>query len=284
MMTCSDILLTVDYDRTLTAPDASIPQRNLEAIRHFMELGGTFTVNTGRSVPMFLKQMALVPVNAPFLLYNGSGAFDPKVGELSLTKPIDLDLWQTLEQIKTRFPELHLEIQAVDAHYSYGFDPEWNWFYEGIGCPHAEATRDMPLEPFLKLSMFGKVREVGVPQLFGGEPQELARFDEAEHWLRQRFGEKMEVFRSGARIIDMHAKGASKSLAARSLQQRLGKKVLVCVGDAENDISMLDGADYAYCPCDGVIASRYENVCKCADGAVADVIYEKIPQILAKHP
>lgn len=33
----SDVLLTVDYDRTLTAPDSSIPERNLEAIRYFME-------------------------------------------------------------------------------------------------------------------------------------------------------------------------------------------------------------------------------------------------------
>ena len=48
----SDVLLTVDYDRTLTATDSTIPQRNLEAIRYFMENGGAFTVNTGRSVPM----------------------------------------------------------------------------------------------------------------------------------------------------------------------------------------------------------------------------------------
>ena len=36
----SDVLLTSDYDRTLTAPDASIPEKNLEAIRYFMENGG----------------------------------------------------------------------------------------------------------------------------------------------------------------------------------------------------------------------------------------------------
>lgn len=283
MLSYSDILLTVDYDRTLTAPDASIPERNLRAIREFIALGGSFTVNTGRSVPMFRQQMEKIPVNAPFLLYNGSGAFDPAEGALSLVVPIDLDLWQTLEEIKSRFPELHLEIQAVDGHYSYGFDPEWNWFYEGLSCPHAQATMDAGLEPFIKLSMFGKIREKGVPQLFSAEPAEMARFDEAEAWLNTRFGHKMEVFRSGARIIDLHAKGASKSNAARALQQRLGKKILVCVGDAENDISMLDGADYAYCPSDGVLADRYENVCCCADGAVADVIYEKIPEILKKH-
>ena len=48
----SDVLLTVDYDRTLTAPDSTVPERNVKAIRWFMENGGAFTVNTGRSLPM----------------------------------------------------------------------------------------------------------------------------------------------------------------------------------------------------------------------------------------
>ena len=48
----SQVLLTADYDRTLTAPDSTSPPRNLEAIRYFMENGGAFTVNTGRSLPM----------------------------------------------------------------------------------------------------------------------------------------------------------------------------------------------------------------------------------------
>ena len=42
----SDVLLTVDFDRTLTAPDSSIPERNIEAINYFIENGGVFTVNT----------------------------------------------------------------------------------------------------------------------------------------------------------------------------------------------------------------------------------------------
>ena len=46
----TDVLLTTDYDRTLTAPDATIPENNLEAICYFMENGGAFTVNTGRTV------------------------------------------------------------------------------------------------------------------------------------------------------------------------------------------------------------------------------------------
>ena len=58
------------------------------------------------------------------------------------------------------------------------------------------------------------------------------------------------------------------------------KKILICAGDAENDIPMLEGADYAFCPADGVVANRFETVCNCADGAIADIIYKKIPEIL----
>ena len=70
----SDVLLTVDFDLTLTAPDNTIPRRNLDAIRYFMDNGGAFTVNTGRSLPMTKVFRDIVPVSAPLLLYNGSAA------------------------------------------------------------------------------------------------------------------------------------------------------------------------------------------------------------------
>ena len=106
--------------------------------------------------------------------------------------------------------------------------------------------------------------------------------DEVERLLNEKYGEYCEVFRACPRIIDIHAKGVSKARSARELQQKLGRKILVCVGDGENDVSMLRGADYAFAPADGVVADRFENVCNCADGSVADVIYRKIPEILKK--
>ena len=114
--------------------------------------------------------------------------------------------------------------------------------------------------------------------------EDQARFDEMDAFLRKRWGDKIEVFRAAPRIIDVHAKGVSKGVAAVELKAKLGKKFLVCVGDAENDITMLDAADYAFCPADGVVAARYKTVCNCGDGAVADVIYKKIPEILGIQP
>ena len=52
------------------------------------------------------------------------------------------------------------------------------------------------------------------------------------------------------------------------------------MGDANNDIPMLEGADFAFVPSDAILADKFPNVCPCGEGAVADVIYKKIPEIL----
>ncbi len=279
----SDVLLTVDYDRTLTAQDSTIPQRNLEAIRYFMENGGAFTVNTGRSVPMCNPFRDIVPVNAPLLLYNGSAAYDPKTNELSQLHTIPMDLWQTVRELLATFPDLTVEVQGVDAHYNFAPDPLWDDFNAHNHCPYATAAMDSDLGPFLKFTVYGRFRDNTVSDLFNATPEEKAEIDAAEALLKEKYGDYVEVFRSATRIIDVHAKGVSKIRAARELQQRLGRKILVCIGDAHNDIPMLDGADYAFCPADAILADRYENVCKCGDGAVADVIYKKIPEILGNR-
>lgn len=279
----SDVLLTVDYDRTLTAPDSSIPARNIEAIRYFMENGGAFTVNTGRSVPMTRVFRDVVPVNAPLLLYNGSAAFDLEENRLTFCHAIDLDLWETVRRCQELFPDLTVEVQGIEAHYRFSENPGWDAFSEHQLCAHAFARPGDDLGPFLKFSLYGEFRDVTVASMFEGTAEEIRRMDEAEQLLRHEYGDKCEVFRAAARIIDIHTKGVSKARSARELQTQLGRSILVCIGDGNNDLSMMMDADYAYAPADATIADKFETVCNCGDGAVADVIYEKIPEILRNH-
>ena len=280
----SDFLLTVDFDRTLTAPDSTIPQRNLEAIAYFMANGGKFTVNTGRSVPMSVgRLLPEVPVNAPLLLYNGSAGYDKEAAQLTQVRPIDLDI-RLLRQLQAQFPNLNVEVQAQDAHYLLHEDAGWERFCEYNGCPWKYAPLEKIPGPLMKFSIYGQFRDVTVSSLFDTLPGETRRMEEAIAWVEKLWGEKLEIFRAATRIVDFHAKGCSKGNSALALKAALGRKYLVCVGDAENDLPMLDVADFAFCPSDGVVADRYDNVCDCARGAVADVIYEKIPEIIAKHP
>jgi len=280
----SDVLLTADYDRTLTAPDSSIPVRNLEAIRYFMENGGTFTVNTGRSVPMTKVFRDIVPVNAPLLLYNGSAAYDLQEKKLSFCHAIGLDMWETVRKCQELFPDLTVEVQGIDAHYRFSENPLWDAFSDHQQCARGFARPGDDLGTFLKFTLYGEFRDVTVAHMFEGSEAERLRMNEAEQQLRHHFGEHCEVFRAATRIIDIHAKGVSKARSARELQQKLGKKILVCAGDGMNDLSMMTDADYAFAPADAVIADRFQTVCPCAEGAVADVIYKKIPEILGLNP
>ena len=280
----SDVLLTVDYDRTLTAPDSTIPERNLEAIRYFMDHGGVFTINTGRSMPMTKVFRDKVPVNAPLLLYNGSAAYDIHREEFLFAHKIPMDLWKTVERCMEEFPDLTVEVQGIKAHYRFTENPAWDAFSEHQQCAHAFAQKGEDLGPFLKFTLYGEFRDVTVADMFQGNPEEIRRMDQAEARLKELFGDQVAVFRAAPRIIDVHTYGVSKAKSARQLQKELGKKYLICVGDAENDLHMLRDADFAFVPADAILAKQFPNVCNCADGAVAEVIYKKIPEILERNP
>ena len=279
-----DILLAVDFDRTLTAKDASIPKRNIEAIRYFMENGGAFTVNTGRSMPMYRHHLGKVPVNAPLLLYNGSAAYDTATGQLVNACPIDLDPEMLINDLQTRFPLLNIEVQGVEAHYAFRKDAGWEAYCEYNQCDWRYGDEKAVERPFLKLTLNGEFRDKTVFPMTRGADWEIEMMDRAAAYVEETYGDKIEGFRGCARIHDLHARGCSKIRSARNLQKQLGRKILVCVGDGENDLNMLEGADYSFCPSDAVVADRFPNVCPCGDGAVADVIYEKIPEILKKQP
>lgn len=280
----SDILLAVDFDRTLTAVDSSIPQRNIEAIEYFMANGGAFTVNTGRSKPMTNWFRDKIRANVPLLLYNGSAAYDMNTGQWSQCKELDVDPETIINDLQSRFPDLTVELQGTYAHHIFRKDAGWEDYCANNRCPWEYADPAHIPMPFLKLAIYGEFRENTVASMYEATDEERIRFDEAVAYIEKTYGDKIDVFRACARIADLHAKGCSKLASARELQQRLGKKILVCVGDADNDLPMMEGADYAYCPGDAIIKDRFENVCACADGAVADVIYKKIPEILGIQP
>lgn len=275
-----DILLTVDFDHTLTGTDSKIPVRNLEAIEYFMANGGAFTINTGRTPATLHHHMNELRYNAPLLMYNGSASYWE--GKLQDCNLIDLPVWETMEKLRQLFPDMHIEFQAEKVNYLLDAKPEMGELEEKMHWAWKPARWGQDMGPFLKFALWGEVRRPGIGDMYTGSEEEFRRFDEAEQLILQLWGDKVCTFRPAPRIIDVQAKGVSKALAAKRLQEKLGRKILVCVGDGENDLTMLRAADHAFCPADGVVANRFPNVCPCADGAVADVIYNKLPEIIDK--
>jgi hydroxymethylpyrimidine pyrophosphatase-like HAD family hydrolase len=273
---CSDVDGTFHYGNTI--------EGNSEAVRYFTENGGAFTVNTGRSAAMFGKYMDLIGANVPYLLWGGSAAYDHRTGQLSDVVPLELELEETMALLCKEFPEFNVELQAPHAHFCFNAAGDWHGFYENQGFPHFDAAPGTDYGPFIKFSVYGHLHAPKVADLYAGSQEEIDLITAAGQRLEALFGDKVEIFRPAPRILDIHARGVSKLKAARVLQKKLGRKYLVCVGDAENDLSMLLGADFAFVPSDAILKDSFPNVCACGQGAVADVIYKKIPEILGIKP
>lgn len=282
----SDVLICADYDRTLTDPFGSVPQANVKAIQEFMAKGGAFTVNTGRSVPMASAIFAKVPINAPALLYNGAAAYDTVTRQLTMCHPLELDPAEAVVSIHERFPQVLLEVQGVDAH--YGFWGENHFWEEMCKVNGAKTQVIQPHEiprPFLKFSMTGTLESSSVSQLFLPiHHEEAALLDEITQWMAEKWGEKITIARAGYRILDVQAAGTSKGALGRSLAKSMGRKILICIGDEENDRSMLEEGDLSFVPTDGraSLQGLFRSCAPCGEGSVASVI-RQLPQILERN-
>lgn len=270
----SDILLVSDFDRTLTAPDSSIPTANLKAIRRFMEQGGLFTVGTGRSVPMYRPYLTQIPTNAPLILYNGAAVYD--YDSETLTESVWMSTGrELLEYLVGTFPTLFLEVQGVDVHYLIGENEPREAFYRAMGVAFRTVSVAEAPERYHKLALFGPFTENGVSQFFRGSPEEDACFGACQAQI-MRDWPMLRADRAAMKIIDLQDRNAGKGNAARTLAKRLGRKTLVCVGDAMNDASMLQAADLAFAPEDCAPAVKALGCCTlvrpCAEGSIAGVI------------
>ena len=196
---------------------------------------------------------------------------------------ISLPQGETLRKIARLCPGRLVELQSVSAHYVFEPNPVWEDYCRMGGVRGEVARMDDELGPFLKLCVIEGLRDSTVDGLFHAGPEEIARMDQAEAALRAGLGDAVTILRVAPRTLDIVAPGVSKGKAARELQAMLGRKLLVCVGDERNDLPMLEMADYSFCPADGAVADQFPNVCPCAEGAVADVITKKIPEILKRN-
>ena len=268
-----DILFVADYDHTLTGLDGTIPARNREAIAYFMEHGGSFTLCTGRSLPLFRPVANQIPMNAPAILFNGGCCYDFERESMLFQIPIDLDARALAEDLLRVYPEALLEIQEVGQHYSLGFNANLTEFCRLSGCAiEPISLPEMPRQ-VMKLAMYQDFREPNVANLFEITPREEALFSGMVAYLLENYGDAVSAVRSAPRIVDIQSARATKGIAARRLAQNLGKRVLVAAGDSQNDLTMLAEADYAFVPADASIEQgSYLRVCPCSDGAIADAV------------
>ncbi len=241
-------LILSDFDGTLTGENGKIPNSNLKAIEEFKLLGGHFTFSTGR-LPSVMK--TLYPdfrslINAPAIMSNGAILYDP-ISD-TMIKEIFFDGVYgraVLKDVLSHFPSAEIAIYADSA--------------EPLELPPDE----------VKGNNWRKVR-----LFFHSEEETL----ECRDYVRERYSDLLSCNRSWSNFAEITSIKAQKGSLIPDLKRYLSERgdiIACCIGDYENDISMLQSADISFCPQNAtheVKKIARHTVCHCFDGAIAELI------------
>ena len=229
-----DILICSDYDNTLTFED-EISGETIAAITDFRKNGGTFAVVTGRGyngTEFFdpaLKKDGYLVVNNGTVLYK-----DDKVTEII---PLEIDPTEIAEQVL----EDRKIISSFGVYWTYGTtryyldDPSFS-------------LKEIDMKNATKLSFFCDTEK------------------HADFLLKKaadKFGDVCEISKALPDNIEIFSKNGGKGKMAAKLKETLKKKILVCLGDYDSDISMLKAADISFAP-----SNATQNVKKIASHIV----------------
>ena len=262
-----NILIVSDIDDTFLGKGGVIVQKNIDALKYFLSEGGKFTFATGRVHGSLLNSIpqAREIISAPGIMSNGAYLYDFENGTT----------------LNCRFmPE---EITRTATEYAYDFNDEF-----GIRYSSPEKTSYCRLIPrYLGAKEPSYKDALLLPRdkwnfkdcckvVIRGKCEGL---NELRAELEKRFGEALEIVKSGDTFLEMLPIGCTKGSAIGALRKYYsdrGVKVKVyCCGDYENDIAMLKEADVAVCPSntsEDVKAISDLVLCSCSEGLIANLI------------
>lgn len=245
-------LICTDCDGTMTDSKGNLSAENAEAIRYFQREGGLFTLSTGRFPKHVSKFEADFQPNTYQIVGNGTTIYDVAqdrvLEEVTLTPP-------PREALEYVVQEGLCHLIFVDhLRYSDG------WFDEAalkMGRPRLEGTQNLE-------DLFRPSEEAWHKVNFCFErPEETVR---VQQLMKERFPQyKFE--RSWATGMELLPVEGGKGPAVQRLKAMLGDVVrrVICVGDYENDVSMLQVADVGY-----AVANATELCLKAADRVTVD--------------
>lgn len=237
------ILFASDFDKTLTfSPpdnhfDISVSAENQAAIRHFTEQGGTFIVASGRGHCTFSPFADSVPFNGPCVLANGAEIYDFAQERDIHAFPIPPSAKEHLRVVQELLPAIAFEMYCPNdeiylvhpnevsrAHLK--FTPELN-------------TRECELDEVPNEGWF-KV-------LIEGKREDL---QQAKDLINRRWGDEYECIFSNDTLLELNKKGVTKAESILWVADYLGiaHECICCIGDNENDYSMLKMAAIAFAP------------------------------------
>lgn len=259
-------LICSDLDDTLIAKDQSIGKNLKSSIDAYVKAGGKFCIVTGRmtagAVPV-AKELGLI---GELITYQGAVVTDLQSGDVLYSISIACE---DAVEIGRYIESKNYYYQTYVGDKFYTANP--NEFTELYGkLSHAEFEKTEGL-----LSDFLEKNNISPPKLL--VMSEEKNIPKILSDLQSKFEGRFLINTSKPFIIEIIPKEISKGKAVEFLAKKYGLKreEIICVGDSDNDLTMLEYAGLPVCVRGGserAIATAKIIAPDCDDDAVSWVI------------
>ncbi|MGL4740194.1 MAG: Cof-type HAD-IIB family hydrolase [Sarcina sp.] len=258
--------IITDMDGTLLNSKGILTQENIEAINEFVEKGGNFTVATGRMLPSVEKFIDKLNLTMPAILYNGSKLYNFNNKEIIYEKYLEDEKRNIIKKIAKETENIGIEIYIDETVYVYK------------PCRYTERLSIKNLDvrfTFEEERLFeNKWKKI----LLLGEVEDMNILEDT-YVNVYKAG---KITRSGDKFLEILPSDTSKGQAVEFLcnAYALDKEKLYTLGDAMNDVELLNVGTHGYCVANA--AKRVKQIAKTLevsnDDHIIKFIVEKIKQ------
>jgi len=239
-MEFKDVIIYSDIDGTLAYKDGTksiVPPSNVLAINRFISSGGYFGVATGRGSNVINQMFEGASLNMPYVIANGACVYDNKIDKVYHNNFIGNDI----KEVVYNFVKEHKDLLITTMDYQNSLKV---CLYDERDYENRISMRQMiDYDTFMKNDYLKVV--VYTTTNCEQREEELKKIVDTN---------KYTLVKSGQHFLEMMCKDVSKAEGIKIAikEKHLEDKLLVCLGDYENDIPMLKIAHKTICPNDGL--------------------------------
>lgn len=223
-------LVAIDLDGTLLNSSKQVTSRTLNAIRRTSAMNVRVIIASARPPRSVQPLYDFCELRTVQINYNGAMIWDPCERKIILHRPMPQQTVRSIIDLaRSRYGQTLASVEVADHWYTDRFDASYVTETSKVFLPDRVAPFDELLtEPVTKLMLLGPAEHMV----------------ELEGLLASHFGGQISMVRIEDYMIQiMHpTAGKSSALAAVARMYGVGRESVMAIGDAPNDLAMIQWA------------------------------------------
>ena len=231
-------LIAIDMDGTLLNSKKQLLEETKQQFKDFQNKGTEtlLVLCTGRpesGIRPYLKDLGYLEENHYIISQNGANIYESQTGKRVMDEFVDSAAIQKWIELGKKHG-ISVMGAGVDYYYSFDEDPT-EWMEFDVKLVSGKLKR-IPTKESLNTDFY-KI-------LLMGDEEQLNEF---ETFIPQEWRDEFYVVRSQKYLVEVLTKGVNKAFGLEKLAQKLNiqPSEIVAIGDAANDIEMLEYAGLA---------------------------------------